>query len=63
MIDREGKYHPHIHCLLQEEGGYLPGYYFSNECDIFENDDPFPTLEEAEAALDLYTKQLNGIRD
>jgi hypothetical protein len=53
-VDKNGKEYEHIYCLTEENDGYLPGWYFSDE--IGEMHGPFQTLEETEECLKNYCK-------
>lgn len=56
-VDPEGNTHVHIHLIPEPIGDTLPGWYYSDECQILNG--PYNTLAEAEAELDSYVKHLN----
>jgi|WetSurMetagenome_2_1015567.scaffolds.fasta_scaffold11614_7 hypothetical protein len=62
-IDKNGIEHKFIHCLMEETGGYLPGWYFEDETNRFYNDEPFATFEEVNEAMKIYFSYLNNVNN
>lgn len=49
---------PNIHLLTEEEGGYPPGWYWSDEAQLLEG--PYDTITEARTYLNQYVLLLLG---